>query len=684
MPEAFLILYYLFSNITVTDMIDMLLVAVVLFVLFQAMQRTRALQLLRGVVIIIVLSAALLLILPLNTFEYLVIGFLITGIIALPLLFQDELRRALTGLGQIGRRKVYGTTFDRFKKTIITTIDQLSSRQEGALIVLEGQTLLTEFVETGTPIHAENLTSELLTSIFSVKSPLHDGAVILRGDSLLAAGCILPVYTKDIGALHMGTRHRAALGLTNQISDALAIVVSEETGRISIAIAGRIYRDLSLRRIEKWLDRFRDQLAGEETSRLKWLLGTSWKSTLLNLVMAVGLAVIGWMAVALTINPPQQKTIENVALVVNEPSGKFVQASDVPEGIDVQVRTFKNQTEDIDASIVQAEIDLEKLETGIHPVLVNVTSLDDRIQVESWNPEEITVIIEPIIQKTITPTLTIEDPESLPLGFVMGDVTVEPGAILVEGRESLMEKLVEARAILSIDGKLEDFNQTVPLRLLDENGSVIEGLESDIDKLEVFVPIRQESLTRTVAIQPDVLEDTLEEGYEISAVRVLPTSTTLTGSRAALENAGDFIVTTPISITNVFNEMIMDVPLIRPDGVISLNEQGEVLTSVVVEVSVEPETDYLLLTTEPVLRGVDPNLSAQFEPDEITILLIGPKNLLLNIEQNTDLVIVYADLSEKPAGVHTIPLEMEVPRGLEVDLFPSEIQVVLTEQPQEE
>ncbi|MGB6420842.1 MAG: hypothetical protein WBF05_03295, partial [Anaerolineales bacterium] len=130
---------YLLSHITLANVVDIVLVAAIFFVAFQALYQTRALQMLRGVIITAILGVLILLLLPLNTFGYLVRALLLTGLIALPWLFQDELRRALTSLGRMGRRRGYQSTFDRFKETIIAATSQLASRNEGALIVLEGQ-----------------------------------------------------------------------------------------------------------------------------------------------------------------------------------------------------------------------------------------------------------------------------------------------------------------------------------------------------------------------------------------------------------------------------------------------------------------------------------------------------------------------------------------------------------------
>jgi diadenylate cyclase len=250
-------LSYLLTHVTAADIVDMVLVAAVFFVIFQVLRQTRALQVLRGAIIVAILGAVLLVLLPLKTFSLLLRGLLLAGAIALPFIFHDELRRLLSGLGRFGRRpQGLGPAAEQMKETLVSAVTQLASRREGALIVLEGATPLADIAATGIPVHAEQVTAELLTTIFHPRTPLHDGAVIIREGTLVAAGCLLPVQTPEARYTHLGMRHRAALGLTSEIPDAMVIAVSEETGRISVAQGGRLHQGLSQAQLETRLDRF--------------------------------------------------------------------------------------------------------------------------------------------------------------------------------------------------------------------------------------------------------------------------------------------------------------------------------------------------------------------------------------------------------------------------------------------
>lgn len=229
----------LLARFTLVSVVDILLVSLIFFGLFYLIQGTRAIQLLRGIlllVFIIVLASNLL---HLTAFSWLIRNLLPALLVAVPVIFQPELRRALERLGRPGtllarRRASTAQTI----KSIARGASELAEKRMGALIVLEGVTGLKEFIDTGVLIDA-HLSADLLLSIFFKNSALHDGAVIAREDRAIAAGCVLPLSENVTQKRNLGTRHRAAVGVTEG-TDAVAVVVSEETGGMSIAHNGRL------------------------------------------------------------------------------------------------------------------------------------------------------------------------------------------------------------------------------------------------------------------------------------------------------------------------------------------------------------------------------------------------------------------------------------------------------------
>jgi len=224
------------------NLLDIALVAVVFYGLLRLFRGTQAVQLVRGM-LVIALFIVIIWQTNLTAFNWLLSRSTQVLLFALPVIFQPELRRALERVGRSApllMRRVDNTSTQLLVNEIVKTAEQLSQKRHGALIVFESSTGLREYIAQGVSVDA-SVSSELLSTIFTPTTALHDGAVIIRGDRLAAAACILPLTQRVLHDTQMGTRHRAAIGLTEQV-DALTVVVSEETGTISVARGGRILR----------------------------------------------------------------------------------------------------------------------------------------------------------------------------------------------------------------------------------------------------------------------------------------------------------------------------------------------------------------------------------------------------------------------------------------------------------
>lgn len=251
---------FLFERLNWLSILDISLVTAVFFIILLVLRDTQAIVLLRGGLLLIALLGVLTSLEVLPAFSWLVSSTFPALVLAIPVIFAPEIRRALERLGRTSNLLPAGTRSETLDivGALVAAVSRLSNRKHGALIVLQRSAGLQEYISTGVALNA-HMTSELLLQIFYPNTPLHDGAVIVRGDRIIAASCVMPLSSS--GSLvrsperEMGLRHRAALG-TSEVGDAVSIVVSEETGTISITQGGRMISNLNADRLENILQTF--------------------------------------------------------------------------------------------------------------------------------------------------------------------------------------------------------------------------------------------------------------------------------------------------------------------------------------------------------------------------------------------------------------------------------------------
>ncbi len=263
-------------QVTILDAIDVVVVTILIYQLIKFTMQTRAAQVLKAFGLIIVL-AQISEWLQLSTLAWISNYVIDAGAVVLVLLFQPEIRRALE---KLGRRKFFApnTEDEENEKTVISEIvravQRMSGHRTGALIVIQNQEQLGDIIESGTILYAK-VSSELLENIFTPNTPLHDGAVIIKEDTIIAAGCFLPLTVNPYLAQEVGTRHRAAIGMSEK-TDALVIVVSEETGVLSCAKGGKLIRYLDGNSLREMLEEvIKEGKDNVPNFLVKWLRGAS-------------------------------------------------------------------------------------------------------------------------------------------------------------------------------------------------------------------------------------------------------------------------------------------------------------------------------------------------------------------------------------------------------------------------
>jgi diadenylate cyclase len=236
--------------------LDITVVSFVIYKIIMLIKGTRAVQLIKGLMVLVV-AYFISDLLQLTTVNWFLQQVQLLIVVALPIVFQPELRRALE---QLGRGRIFSRNLSflavedrsRLINEMVRAVQALSKNMHGALIVIENETGLSDYIETGVNLDGV-VSAELLVNVFVPNTPLHDGAVIIRGDRVAAAGCFLPLTDSPYLSKQLGTRHRAALGITEN-SDCVVIIVSEETGTVSVAFEGELTRYLDEKNLKEMLE----------------------------------------------------------------------------------------------------------------------------------------------------------------------------------------------------------------------------------------------------------------------------------------------------------------------------------------------------------------------------------------------------------------------------------------------
>lgn len=264
-------------NFRVVDILEILILSFLIYYILLWVQRTRAWVLFKGMIVIVVFLLVAY-IAEMYTILWIAQNVFSVAITAVIIILQPELRKALEELGKsefleklqlVDKKQAEGRFSDKTLQGILNACTAMSKTKTGALIVLERKQALTDYAATGIVLDAV-VSSQLLVNIFEHNTPLHDGAVVIKGDRIVAATCYLPLSDNRAVSKELGTRHRAALGASEN-TDAMIVIVSEETGAISVAREGKLYRQLGADSLQEHLVRFQEKRLEEEKSKKKIL-----------------------------------------------------------------------------------------------------------------------------------------------------------------------------------------------------------------------------------------------------------------------------------------------------------------------------------------------------------------------------------------------------------------------------
>lgn len=691
---------FFFSTLTWFGWVDLCLVTLTFYLLLSVVRRSSAAYLLREVLVLGVALFILVTVLPLPVFDWLVRGVLVATLIAIPLVFQVQLRHFIEragraiGLSQAARQSAAETVLPE----LIHAVENMSGTNTGALIVLERNDSLEDIIDSGV-LSGGRVASETLQSIFYPGTPLHDGAVIVRSDKIIAAGCVLPLTHQSLESeKRLGTRHRAAVGLS-EACDALAVVVSEETGYIAVAQYGQLQRPLSTAELrDKLLDFYEPSavrppaisLVGlaKQVGRQLWgFVSLSNPQQLLSnlgfFTISLMLALVVWSFVIEQTDPTKLARVENIALRIENlpPNTKLIPAP--PTSVSAIIQTTEDVLPTLSPKSFQAVASLQEPLPGIYRLPVVVNSGASQVLVHSVDPSVLDIELVPVISRTLPVMVETPDQQNLSAAYeLVGVPTVSPEQVTVVGPAPSIEQISQVQVVLSLANATGPLRELRPLRALDEQGHEISDVTLQPNQVQVNAAIRRRLDARDVGVRA-IINGPPPNGYWLSDLRVTPTGVTLQGKLDQLAESGGVVNTLPVDVSQATGDLSVQIPLDLPPDVQALDGSGSAVGTVTVLARITARSSDFMLSRPVELLHASPGISITINPPQIDVLLKGPVPVLNEIKTNPELIQILIDISQSNSGEASelIP-NIIAPSDVQVQLAPPSVLVTLERQSQ--
>ena len=671
-------LYWLsLPSIGFTDILEIIIISVIVYQMLKWVQLTRAWTLFKGIIMLL-LFALFAAIFQLNTISWLLSNSLGVGITAAIIIFQPELRRALE---QLGRKKIFSNLFsfstgeydgrqsvltEKTINEIVRASYEMGAVKTGALMVIEQNVALGEYVRTGISIDGI-VSSQLLINIFEHNTPLHDGAVIIRGNRIVSATCYLPLTdSMDIGK-ELGTRHRAAVGIS-EVSDSLTIIVSEETGAVSLAKDGNLYKHLKKEELLEKLKQLTKKIIqmylknGRTCCEMKSQKNNMWMK-----ILSVVIAVLIWLFVANTNDPVVTKRFYSIPVkVMNEDAlTKRGYAYEILDGeeVNITVKGKSSIVRSMGISDFQAIADFSKLsKVDAVPIDVTAKKYSDQLDITLGTTNTMKIKKDEVVTISVPVNVTAKgDPAE---GYAVGRVTSTPNLIKVSGPENLLSSAKEIRATVSVDGISHDVTATDKPVLYDEEGKKIisNQIEFDTASIGIYIELWK---TKTVDVKLSYTGEPAKN-YHLVSFDYEPKQITIAAPDDMLESL-DSITLDSVSIEGLTEDYEKDIDLtqtVLPDNVILANDDT---SDVKVKATIEKITSHKLSFTKKDINITNNtnNYKVSFDKDsDYSILVDGAASAVKNLDIKD--FVPWIDINGLEPGTHEVSLHVKDVEGVTV------------------
>lgn len=682
--KEFLKMFYV-PSFNIGNLVEIFIIIYVIYKLIFALRNTRAWIILKGILIL----CGFYLIAYVCSFEIIKIVFqssITICAIAIVVIFQQDLKKILEQIGNksilqyIKDIKTKAKRTETPKRMTSKTIDELtdalfalSKTKTGSLIVIEKDVPLDDIVATGISVNAE-ISSALLINIFEKNTPLHDGAVIIKGDKIVSATCYLPLSTNTTISKSLGTRHRAGIGVTEAV-DCLVLISSEETGQVSFVENGKITKNVTKEQLKKALLSIQElQQPNLPITPREHLFNNNARLKIFSII----LGVLFWFISMSTIDPVTTMVIEDVPITIKNEYvisqiNKTYDLGEI-ETVDVTVKDKNSILKDLTAADLVATVDLSKL-SYVNTVDVNVTINNDTTEIKDIEHDVISITLDDVSYGEFPIDIqTTGDPIR---GYAVREIVLNKETVIITGAETQIKKIDKVVAELDIENVRDGQNiKFVPV-VYDKNGDVIneKKLTFEVKNLSAQVFLEK---TKSVPLNINIIEADGSAG-QIKDISYDPTEIIVIGTAEELEyiNSIDIDIPVKIEISNDNNTKLTKVINIRefiPEDIVLQDEDQKV--TITITYAPYPTKTISERTENIQLIGKNNNFEYKFMIDKLEIPVTAHEDILKDLSVND--LIINADVSTiTSTGTHDIIINISSEYNVVVDNI--EAKIIVTE-----
>ena len=562
------------------------------------------------------------------------LGFTVIG------MFQPELRRMLE---RFGNKKYHKTFFRRSKKVNKNfsdkTLQELSSAaymlgkaKTGALIVIEKGTPLNDFIATGTQINGE-LTSALLINIFEKNTPLHDGAVIVRNDTIVSATCYLPLSNNPEISKELGTRHRAAIGLSETV-DCFVIIVSEETGAVSVVCNGKLIRNIKRDDFEKILKRLQTTDYGGLNIPNKHETKNFLKKNIAKKIVSVAIGIVLWFSLINITNPITTKNFYKIPIVVTNVSNlsDINKTYSIEEGqtVDLVLKGHRTALEQLKEDDISVTVDVSKL-SSVNTSEIHI-SLPDNIEVISKSKNTVSVDIDNVAHAEWP--VEIEQTGTVKSGFWVSGIELDNETLLISGPEMLLNKIDQVKVSVNVSNKEDGAVTNVSPVIYDKNGDVMDTSKFQFNSDSINATIHLYK-TKIIDLNIKTVDEKGSQG-KISKISFEPTQIAIAAPDSVLNKIDSLDIEVPVKIDITTNNgtqlsKTINIDDFIPENVIFASNEKKLTITVdfipFAKKEVELNSSSIKFTNIPAGKKV-----AVVNPQEYKAIVIAPEKTMANLK----------------------------------------------------